>query len=332
MAFSLSSLTSLFTQPGIQAIGAGLLSGVVGGTALVATGVIPVGGETVVPPAIQLLACPDTGPPLATISDGQRILVTGRNAEGTWLEVYVGQPGIDRAWAPATSLTVESGADTLPVVACLAPTPRPLPSPGPTPTPTPDLPTPTPEPTPTPATSETAAATPTPQPTPTPTPSPTKKPTPTPPKAPTPTPTATPVPTPTQDTTGPTVTNLVIAGGAFDGVGSRWYIYGPASAQFCPYQSASISVNTSDDTVNVILNYQPGGVGNVTSLGMTGNASGTVWARGITAQDGWADSVNDEDETGLINYWVVAIDGLGNQTTLGYSDSYRLYSGTCGPF
>ena len=34
---------------------------------------------------------------------------------GLWLEVYVGEPGLERGWLPATSLTLDSSGDGLPV-------------------------------------------------------------------------------------------------------------------------------------------------------------------------------------------------------------------------
>ena len=87
MVFGLS--TTVLTQHGMQAIGAGVLSGLVGGSALVATGAIPLGG-TVRQPTVEALACPGTGPALATIGDGSPLLVTGRSSDGSWYEVYLG--------------------------------------------------------------------------------------------------------------------------------------------------------------------------------------------------------------------------------------------------
>src|SRR5215208_5579024 len=129
-------LATLLTQPTVQAVGAGLLSGALGGGALLATGVIPISPEIVTTPTIQLLECPDAGAALAEVPEGAQLLLTGRSADGQWYEVFIGQPGVDHAWAPATSLDVEGG-DALPVADCAAPEPGPVPPPGATPTPSP---------------------------------------------------------------------------------------------------------------------------------------------------------------------------------------------------
>jgi outer membrane biosynthesis protein TonB len=117
------------------------------------------------------------GPP------GQKIWVTGKNADATWYRVYTGSPTHPEGWVHANIITIESPA-TLPVVDCapitaltvagspyetITPIQDNSASPGPTPTPSP-TPAPTPKPTPKP----------TPRPTPTPTPRPTPKPTPSP--------------------------------------------------------------------------------------------------------------------------------------------------------
>src|SRR5947209_1835971 len=132
LANVLPRLGSLLTQRGVQAIAAGLLSGAVGGSALVATGLVPLGGTRLAPPTVALMACPGAGGTLAQVTTGQSLLVTARSADGRWLEVYIGEPGIDRAWVPADSLRLQSAADGLPVADCAAPataTPGPLGSP-----------------------------------------------------------------------------------------------------------------------------------------------------------------------------------------------------------
>ncbi len=154
----------LFAGPGLAALGAGLLAGVVGGTALVATGTVEFGGAAAgsaggAGAVLELVPCPDQGPVIGTIPQGQEVLVTARSADGGWLQLYWPAPGIERAWTQAGPLELEGEAGSLPVASCEAP---------PTPTPRPTVePTPTPEVTPTP--------TPTPEVTPTPTPVPTAK-------------------------------------------------------------------------------------------------------------------------------------------------------------
>jgi hypothetical protein len=339
---ALGGLTSLFSQSTVQAVGAGLLTGAIGGTALVATGVIPLGAETVTPATIQLLACPDAGPALAQISDGQRLLVTGKSADGTWLEVYIGQPGVDRAWAEASSLSVESGLETLPVVACDAPTapsPAPLPSPAATASPTvtiePTLipsaspsPSPIPSATARPTATATVRATATPKPTPT-KPAATKTPKPAATKTPTTPPaTPTPTPTPTPDTQGPSLSNLTVTATGGSGGNGDYYINGPSSN--CTPHSATVSVNASDPSgvASITLFYWPGNSG-VLNVQMS-PAGGNTWEGTINAQDGWSDSMSNEDPNGLIAYWVVATDSKGNTRQLDYSNNYRLYSnGVC---
>ena len=109
-------LVSMVTQHGV-AIAAGVLSGAVLGGAGVASGLIPVGGSRA-GPAVALMACPGPGRELARIPDGQTLLVIARSADGAWLQVYVGEPGIDRAWVPATKLRLQSAAAGLPVADC----------------------------------------------------------------------------------------------------------------------------------------------------------------------------------------------------------------------
>jgi hypothetical protein len=94
-----SGIGSMVAQRGVQAIAAGVLSGAVTGGALVATGIVPVG--TVGPTTtITVRACPDAGAELTQAADGDTLLVTGRSADGLWLEVYVGQPASTEAGCP----------------------------------------------------------------------------------------------------------------------------------------------------------------------------------------------------------------------------------------
>lgn len=109
-------LASLVTQHGM-AIAAGILSGAVLGGGGLASGLISVGGSRA-GPTVALMACPGSGPELTRIPDGQTVLATARSADGAWLQVYVGEPGIDRAWVPATTLRLQSAAAGLPVAAC----------------------------------------------------------------------------------------------------------------------------------------------------------------------------------------------------------------------
>jgi hypothetical protein len=327
----MSFLSALFASQGTQAVAAGLLTGVVGGTALVASGIVPVGGKTVEAATAQVLACPDQPPVLAEVTDGQRLLATGRSADGSWLQIYVPLPGVDRGWVEAKVLQLESAADALPVTACAGPTAAPataaptveatvlVPTPEITPSPAPSIapsagPSPTPPPTaalgPTPSRTPSPTKTPTPTKTPSPTPSPTK--------TPTPTPTPAPTPTPFVDNTKPVLSNLTTDGFPF---GGEYYIYGPS----CPTtpHSATISVTATDPddpVASVTLSYWPGGQP-VSTKAMT-KGGGNTWTAVITPTDAW--------QVGLINYWVDAVDSNGNDAvTLNHSNSYKLNIGSC---
>lgn len=325
----LSSIGAVFSRPGMQAV-AGLMSGAVAGSALVASGAIPFGGSATAAPSVILLACPGAGPVLAELSDGEALLVTARSADGTWLQVHIGQPGVDRGWAPAAALRMESAADALPVADCSGPSAAPSGSPAATasaivatasPSPSAPSPTPTTAPTaaPTPTITPRPTATPTPRPTPTPTPRPTPTPSPKPTPKPTPTPVPTPTPTPPPDTTAPTLSNLIITSPGRDPNDGQFYIYG----QGCPPpQTATVTVNATDpdDPVSAVtLYYWPGGSG-VLSTSMVKQSNSNVWVGTIVAQ-GW--------DAGQISYWVRAVDTHGNIRQLDQSNNYILTKGMC---
>lgn len=175
---------------------AGGLSGVLAMSALIASGVVPVQGaqpSTEPPGELAIVACPGSGPALALVDPGQRMLVTGRSADGAWLRVFVPGPAANDGWAPAFSLNLLADGAALPTGDCEAytqtatpvatATESAMPTPSPTPTPQPATAPPTPLPTPTP---RPATAAPTPSPTPTPTSRPTRTP-----ETPTPSPTPT---------------------------------------------------------------------------------------------------------------------------------------------
>jgi FlaG/FlaF family flagellin (archaellin) len=154
--------SGLFAGKSLAVLGAGLLAGAVGGGALVASGTVQFGGNAGAGqgagagPGLELVPCPDQGPVIGTIPRDQQVLVTGRSADGGWLQLYWPAPGIESAWTKTGPLQLEGDAGSLPVAECEAP---PTPSPRPTvePTPTPE---PTPSPTPTPTASPTPSPTP----------------------------------------------------------------------------------------------------------------------------------------------------------------------------
>ena len=99
---------------------AGGLSGIVAMGALIALNVIPVhsGGSGASPRGLVLVACPGSGPVLAVVDPGEKLLVTGRSSDGSWLQVYLPGPALPYAWAPANELQPSSDTSGLPVTGC----------------------------------------------------------------------------------------------------------------------------------------------------------------------------------------------------------------------
>ncbi|HYN68786.1 MAG TPA: hypothetical protein VEX41_01080 [Candidatus Eisenbacteria bacterium] len=306
-------LGGILADKGLLAIGAGLLSGVVGGAALVAAGLLAP-PPPISPSAVGLVGCPGGAEVLDQIPEGQTLLVTGRSADSSWLEVYLAQPGLGRAWTPAEGVELEAPIDRLPVADCdaplvaTAPSPRPSPSPAPSPTPEPEA-TPAPEPTSAPTPTPTPRPTPRPNATPTkppatstPAPTPTPGPTPTP--SPTPTPGPTPTPSPTPDGTGPALSTLTA---------NPQFIYWCGT----PYQS-TISVAATDPAgvTGVTLYYQPPGLGWMV-YGMFYNLGSGKWTGSIEPAYGSETWTTSDLYWTQIPYYVVATDGLSNTSQLG---------------
>ena len=148
-------LGGLLSSPMAPVLIAGGLSGIIAMGALIALNVVPVhsSGSGASPRGLVLVACPASGPVLAVVDPGQKLLVTGRSSDGAWLQVYLPGPALPYAWAPASELQPSGDTGTLPVASCevaaASPSGTPIvavvsPSPSPTPTPTP-APTPTPD-------------------------------------------------------------------------------------------------------------------------------------------------------------------------------------------
>jgi hypothetical protein len=299
-------LGSLFAQRTVQAIAAGLLSGVVGGSALVISGVIPVGGIREAPADLALVACPGSGAVLARVPTGETLLVTGRSADGQWLEVYVGEPGIDRAWAPASDFRLQAAGDSLPVDSCNAEAmPGPLGTPVPTVAAIVSTPSPEPSvsagPSPSPANTVAPGQTPTHTPSPGATPTPTPHPTPTPAPTPTPTPPPTPTPAPT-DGTSPNLSNL-------------------SASPYCITSTSStitVHVTDPDDAVSsVTITVSPQGVPSFQKSMFKSKVIGSFnWLVTITPDmptSGWT--------SGDVLYHITAYDSHGNSATI-YSQAY----------
>jgi hypothetical protein len=128
----------MLSRPMIMTMGTGLLAGAITGAGVVAS----TGGLNPADRRVSLLGCPGGGAVLARIPEGTTVLVTARSADGAWLEVYVGEPGIDGGWAPRAAVRLSQVVDQLPIDDCGAATvasapPTPAPSPSPTPEPTP---------------------------------------------------------------------------------------------------------------------------------------------------------------------------------------------------
>lgn len=319
----LGGLTSMFTQPAFQAVATGLLTGVVVGSTMIASGILPLEPQREDPKFVALLACPGVGPELARVPAGQQLLITARSEDGAWLEVYLGEPGVDFAWAPAPALRAASTLDALPVSQCdtsqtFLPT---LGPPDPTDAPPTGVPaTVVPTPGPTLATGTTATPTPPPTPTPKITASPKPKPT----KTATPTPTPVPpTPTPFIDQTAPSLTGLTPDREACEVFGEQKYcIYRP-SASCSTATTVTISVTATDSGSGVkavTLFYRPLG-GSVTSVNLTLGGS-NVWNGVIAALDSWND--------GEVEYWVTAEDNAFNFTNPTYPAANKeLYVGMC---
>jgi hypothetical protein len=314
----LPRIGSLFAQRGVQVITAGILSGAVGGSTLVATGLVPVGAREATPPTVELVACPGSGPVLARVTSGQSLLVTARSEDGQWLEVYIGAPGVAHAWAPAVDLSLQSGGDSLPVDDCSAPaTPVPATA-APTPLVTAVIATATPAPTPSsgpspgPSPSPTAKATarptasptthPTPTPTTHPTPTPTTKPTPT--IKPTPSPTVKPPPTPTPtpaDTTPPVLS----------GLNSQYQCFGAGGSSVI-----SVIVTDPDDSVaSATIGVTPPGMMGTLYAMHRNKFNASEWDYTIVAPTtGW-------NTAGYVHYEVRATDSHGNYATAQSADA-----------
>jgi hypothetical protein len=76
------------------------------------------GGSGASPRGLVLVACPASGPVLAVVDPGQKLLLTGRSADGAWLRVYLPGPALSYAWAPASELQASGDTSRLPVAGC----------------------------------------------------------------------------------------------------------------------------------------------------------------------------------------------------------------------
>jgi hypothetical protein len=288
-------------------MGAGLIAGAVTGTTLVVTGTLPDQPD----PELNLLSCYQDGQAIARVRSGAAMLVTARSADGTWLELYVGLPGVDRGWAPASALKVTSTIGSLPIGACVGALALGTVGPPATPAPT-DVPTaaPTIIATVPPTITLPPGASSTPVPRPTPTPRQTRKPsaaptvTALPPPPPPPTNPPTPTPAPTPDVFAPSVSApSIYSPPAY--VNGSYYL----NADFhCGVPSAIVHVTASDPSgLNYVrLYYRP--PGGSTTFGTMTNVGGGTYSFTITPNNTWLD--------GEIGLWAQAQDTHGNTSGL----------------
>ena len=239
--------------------------------------------------AAALYGCPDAGAPVIEITDGERVLVTGRTDDGQWYEVYYGAPAQERLWAPADAFELDGTAEELPLAECAggasheeAPrqTLTAIASLDPTASPTSAEPSATASPTP-------------PGPTPTPTGT-------IPPATATPTPAPTPSPTPVPDTSPPAIGQLATDSDVF---------FHPDPSGCDTDVRITVQVSDPSGVQSVLLWYFPPG-GNeylAQAMAKVGGTSST-YATTLVAQSSWEQPVAFLD----VPYYVAASDSVGN--------------------
>jgi hypothetical protein len=260
----------------VASLAAGGLSGVVAMSALIATGVVAVGPPPAGPQSLALVGCPGSGSIVAVAQPGDKMLVTGRSADGAWLRVYVPGPASD-GWVPASALNLLADGSTLPVAGCVEAAVVPL-------------------------TAVPATVTPTVPPTATPTPTATARPTATPTARPTATPAQIPTATPNP---GPTLGNLTASNTTLrypvvvSGITCNT---GPTSTRI------SVSAKDAQGIGSVTLWYRKPGASSYTSRTMVHGSGSTYAATLSVAADGLT-------AAGSLTYYVVAKDGSPEAAT-----------------
>ncbi len=249
---------------------------------------------------LDIYPCWKVGAVFAKGPPGQKVWVTGKNADASWYRVYTGSPSHPEGWVHSDLITLTQAA-TVPVVDCapisaayiadgspfetVTPVQNNSPSPAPTPVPTP-TPRPTPKPTPKP----------TPTPTPRPTPRPTPKPTPGPP-----------------DTTPPTINGVTL---------NYKEIYYSGS---CVPKSITLTVSITDSGTNggaatgvasATLRYMNTQTGATATKGLT--KSGSKWAATLQGPNLAAMGV------GYYDFAVTATDRAGNVQPYAPNGQFRL--------
>jgi outer membrane biosynthesis protein TonB len=283
-----------------------ILGGILGGFA---------GGQPQTPGTsaqiLDIYPCWKGGEAFAHAQPGQKVWVTGKNADGTWFRLHSGSPTHPEGWVYASQIKIKD-ASTLAVVDCgtitaLMIVGSPLesqtvvqnnsPSPDPTPTPSP---APTREPR-TPRPTETAENTPEPtqagratqKPPSQATPKPTKKPTPK------------PTPTDPPDNTPPKVSNISAAPAVITSNGS------------CPHAVTVTATITDDSGVDsATVRYRNAQTGASATAGMGG--SGNSWSAQIQA------STISTMGLGTYTVEVKATDKKGNESAYARGATFAL--------
>ncbi|HJP89277.1 MAG TPA: hypothetical protein VJ850_09610 [Candidatus Limnocylindrales bacterium] len=296
-------LASLAAQPAVLA--AGVATGVAVGAVGVGTGAIPVTDPG--PRLVALYECPDAGRVVKSLQSSQSVLVTARTADGQWLEIYLGEAGAERGWARASSLQLKAAPDSLPVDDC---TPSATGEPtfastlGPPSGPSSLEPSASALPASIPASVAPSATA-------TSAPSASLAPT----KTPKPTPTPGPTPTPFF---GPFLSDLVISDPPADAGTGRYYIW-PTGCSLNFHVGFELNATDPDGMETVYLWVKPVGVSAVSYFaqyeGSSSDNNGQYYAE-FQSDIGWGD--------GIVQYWFVGEDSLGNQSPPLYGGSDQI--------
>jgi hypothetical protein len=110
-------LAGLLTSHALGQVLVGGVSGIVAMSTVIATGVVPL------PPAppqapLALVGCPGSGSVVTVAQAGEKMLVTAKSQDGSWLRVYVPGPKARDGWVPATSVALLADGTSLPVAGC----------------------------------------------------------------------------------------------------------------------------------------------------------------------------------------------------------------------
>jgi hypothetical protein len=239
---------------------------------------------------LDIYPCWKVGTAFAKAPPGQKVWVTGKNADGSWYRVYTGSPTHPEGWVHANLITLADAAsvqivDCAPITALvvggspfetITPIQDNSPSPGPTPVPT-ATPSPTPSPTPKP----------TPKPTPRPTPKPTPKPTPVP-----------------HEHDAPVIAAIRLFSPT-NGVVMR-----PGQTCGLPTSQSVLAVIQDASTITAKLYYTPTGLPEQAPITMTFQAAAGAYVGTINTSANWP-------AIGPVTFRVVADDKWGNGPTQG---------------